>query len=167
MQKIKRLAILLFVLFASVGCDQATKALAQRHLSASPPLLFLNGIFRLQYAENPGAFLSFGAGFGESTQRWIFTGLVALILGGVLIFILRETRRSPLLILVALALFLSGGIGNLLDRVYNHGRVIDFMNIGIGGVRTGIFNVADMALMSGMLIILLASLRQNRQTASE
>lgn len=167
MQKIKRLVILLFVLFASVGCDQATKSLAQRHLSDSPPRLFLNGMIRLQYAENPGAFLSFGAGFDERTQRWIFIGLVALILSGILLFMLRETHQSPLAIWVALALFLGGGIGNLIDRVYNHGRVIDFMNIGIGWLRTGIFNVADMALMSGMLILLLVSWRQNRQPLAD
>lgn len=167
MQKAKRLILLLFVLFSSVGCDQTTKSLAQRHLSASPPLLFLNGMIRLEYAENPGAFLSFGAGFGETTQRWIFTGLVTLILSGMLIFTLRETRHSSPALLVAFALFLGGGIGNLIDRVYNHGRVIDFMNVGIGGLRTGIFNVADMALMSGMLIMLLFSLRANRQNASD
>jgi signal peptidase II len=47
------------------------------------------------------------------------------------------------------ALVLSGGIGNLIDRIGNEGRVIDFMNLGIGSWRTGVFNVADIVILGG------------------
>jgi signal peptidase II len=55
---------------------------------------------------------------------------------------------------VAAALIIGGGFSNLLDRLYNDGLVVDFMNAGIGPVRTGIFNLADVAIMagSGMLV---------------
>lgn len=159
MAKFHRLLILLFVLFVSVGCDQATKSVARTHLSAAPPILLLNGVIRLEYAENPGAFLSFGAGLTAVARYWLFTPLAALLLIGLLFFIVQQLQHSSLTSLVALALFLGGGIGNLIDRVSNEGRVVDFMNIGLGRLRTGIFNVADMALMAGLTLLLVASFR--------
>jgi signal peptidase II len=159
MHKVKRIAAMLAVLFSTVGCDQATKSMAQTHLAPSEPITFLNGIVRLQYAENPGAFLSLGAALPGSAQHWIFTVAVALILSGVLLFALRESLKAPATVLVAFALFLGGGLGNLIDRLTNDGRVIDFMHIGIGNLRTGIFNVADMALMTGVALLLLYSFR--------
>ena len=53
--------------------------------------------------------------------------------------------------LVGLALYFAGGASNLVDRVM-HGSVIDFMNVGVGPLRTGIFNVADMAILLGVAI---------------
>jgi len=55
------------------------------------------------------------------------------------------------------ALILSGGGSNLYDRIVNDGAVIDFLNIGISSVRTGIFNVADMAIMAGAVLIVVAT----------
>jgi signal peptidase II len=165
MQKAKRIAALLLVLLTTVGCDQATKSMAQEHLSDSPPIIFLNGIFRLQYAENSGAFLSLGSGFSDEAQHWIFTVAVAVILSAALIFALRESLRASTLVIWGFALFLGGGIGNLIDRVTNDGHVIDFMNVGIGNLRTGIFNVADMALMAGVFLIFYSTTRQSLTTA--
>jgi signal peptidase II len=56
---------------------------------------------------------------------------------------------------VALALLAASGLGNLIDRVMQHGLVTDFLNVGIGPLRTGIFNVADMVGMIGIAIFLL------------
>jgi signal peptidase II len=63
----------------------------------------------------------------------------------------------------SLTLFFAGGASNLIDRIYR-GSVIDFMNVGIGGLRTGIFNVADLAIMLGMALLIVAHF-QPRQTA--
>jgi signal peptidase II len=51
---------------------------------------------------------------------------------------------------IAAALVCGGGLGNLIDRFSQHGYVTDFLNLGIGSVRTGIFNVADFALLFGL-----------------
>jgi len=56
---------------------------------------------------------------------------------------------------VALALLAGGGTSNLLDRLLYDGRVTDFLNVGIGSLRTGIFNLADMAIMAGALLLVL------------
>ena len=62
---------------------------------------------------------------------------------------------------IALSLFLAGGFSNWFDRL-NDGRVIDFLNVGIGGLRTGIFNVADVAIMVGAALFLIAESRASR-----
>ncbi|MEZ4639561.1 MAG: signal peptidase II [Caldilineaceae bacterium] len=164
MRKRQRIAILLIVMLVSVGCDQATKSVAQNTLAGSEPFIFLNGMVRLQYAENPGAFLSLGAGLPNDVQHWIFVVLVALILVGVFVFMLRSSMQMHVLALVGLALFVGGGLGNLIDRLMNDGRVVDFMNVGIGPVRTGIFNVADMALMAGIGLLAFFELREKKES---
>ncbi len=52
-------------------------------------------------------------------------------------------------------LLLGGAIGNLIDRVRFDGLVIDFMNLGVGPLRTGIFNVADVAISCGAVLLIL------------
>jgi signal peptidase II len=70
---------------------------------------------------------------------------------------------------VALGLLLAGGVGNLIDRINQNGHVTDFLNVGIGPVRTGIFNVADMAIMAGAGLLFWLSFRQEqaREPAAE
>jgi signal peptidase II len=62
---------------------------------------------------------------------------------------------------LACGLVLSGGFSNLYDRITNNGGVVDFMNMGIGGLRTGIFNVADMAIMAGVFLLLIYSFKND------
>ncbi|MCB0088856.1 MAG: signal peptidase II [Caldilineaceae bacterium] len=155
MNKLSRILILLFVIFTCVGCDQATKRVAETHLRTSAPISYLNNTVRLEYAENPGAFLSLGAGLSEDAQHWIFTIMVTLILGGFLLFAFLYLHNLRLATLIALALYIGGGLGNLIDRLFNNGVVVDFMNVGVGSLRTGIFNVADMAIMAAVAILLI------------
>lgn len=71
-------------------------------------------------------------------------------------------QPMPRATVVAWSLVLSGGLGNLVDRIRNDGRVINFMNIGIGSLRTGIFNVADVCITVGVVVLVLQALRQPR-----
>jgi signal peptidase II len=159
MARFKRVIVLIVVLLITVGCDQTTKSVAQSQLRYAEPISLFNNMVLFKYAENPGAFLSLGAGLSPAVQQWIFIIVVALILLALLLYILKNLQKLPLMVLIALALFLGGGIGNLIDRLLNEGRVIDFMNIGVGNLRTGIFNVADMALMAGLAIMVLFGFR--------
>ena len=65
--------------------------------------------------------------------------------------------------LIAFVLLFGGGVSNLIDRLINNGRVVDFVSIGIGPLRTGIFNVADVYIMAGVLLIVLLSITSGRQ----
>ena len=58
---------------------------------------------------------------------------------------------------IILALFIGGGVSNWIDRLL-HGRVVDFLNVGIGSLRTGIFNVADVAIMAAVAMLVLPEL---------
>jgi lipoprotein signal peptidase len=78
-------------------------------------------------------------------------GLVVLGLLGAALF--RRGLRRPQV--VALTLLAASGLGNLIDRVLHDGAVTDFLNIGIGPLRTGIFNVADIAGVLGVVVLLL------------
>ena len=53
------------------------------------------------------------------------------------------------------SLIFAGGASNLADRLLYDGYVVDFINIGIGSFRTGIFNIADVAITAGVVILLL------------
>lgn len=163
MFRIKQIIALVFVLVSCVSCDQATKSLAQTHLSATQSISFLDGSVLFRYAENSGAFLSLGAGLSAMARQWIFVFVVAALLIGMLLFVLKSARQMSTGMLMAFALLFAGGVSNLIDRVLNEGRVVDFVSVGIGPLRTGIFNVADVYIMAGVFLVLLLSITSSRQ----
>jgi signal peptidase II len=155
MKRPLRSGLLALALATCVGCDQAAKALAREALAFSPPLALLGGAVRLQYAENPGAFLSLGASLPAEARFLLGTVFVGATLAALLIFTLRAAGLSPGQ-RTGFALILSGGVGNLIDRVMNDGQVIDFVVLRLGPFHTGIFNVADVAITAGVLIAALS-----------
>ena len=166
MSKFGRLFALLFVLFACVACDQGTKSIAQNHLSTTEPIILLNGMVRLQLMENPGAFLSLGAALPPVAQFWIFTILVGAALVGAAIYLVREAHRIAAVTLIAIALLLGGGIGNLIDRLV-YGHVVDFLLFYWQGYIFPAFNLADCAITVGAAMIVLDGLRKKPQPAAD
>jgi signal peptidase II len=140
----------------SIALDQWTKFLATQHLLGQETISWWNDFFVLTYSINHGAFLGLGDTLPEDIRDLIFSGLVGLFLIGFAIYALRDKTMNNLQNL-ACGLVLSGGFSNLYDRITNNGGVVDFMNMGIGGLRTGIFNVADMAIMAGVILLLVYS----------
>ncbi|MBX3436358.1 MAG: signal peptidase II [Planctomycetaceae bacterium] len=146
--------VLAIVLVSCVGCDQATKRYAVENLKGAPPQSYWGDTLRIQYAENHGAFLSLGANWTPGTRFLVFTVLTGLVLPVVAMMILFRGDTDPWFA-AALALILAGGVGNLIDRMTtDEAVVIDFLNLGIGWLRTGVFNVADMAITAGFLMLL-------------
>lgn len=158
----KRIALISILLLSTVGCDQITKDWAHQYLASEQPMSWFYDMVRLHYAENAGAFLSLGTGRPESMRMLVFQVLAAVGLFALSVYVIRAKGLSMAEIL-AWSLVLSGGVGNLLDRLLNHGRVIDFMNVGIGPLRTGIFNVADVCITAGLVLLIVQSLGQQRQ----
>jgi signal peptidase II len=153
-----RLTLVSLVLAGTVGCDQATKQLAISHLRDEPAQTFLGGLLRLVFAENSGAFLSLGGRLPPALRFGLLTVGVGVLLLVALLYLLRSQQLGRLHV-VALALAIGGGVSNWFDRLVNDGRVVDFMVLGIGPVRTGVFNVADVAIMLGVGLMLLGSQR--------
>ena len=149
MKFFERLGLIIIVLLLSVGCDQGTKALAEEHLANRGTISLLGDTVRLHYAENQGAILSLGARLPAAARFWIFTVFVGAVLVVTLLYLFRDGDLGHGQV-VALSLILGGGVSNLIDRIMNDGAVIDFLNIGISNLRTGIFNVADIAVFAGV-----------------
>lgn len=134
-----------------VALDQASKGWIEARylLGEFTPLLPWVDITRLH---NPGAAFSFLAGAG-GWQRWFFTAL-ALGVSAVLIVWLRglHERRERTLVF-ALVCVLAGAIGNVIDRL-QHGYVVDFVHLHWQGWYFPAFNIADMSITAGALLLL-------------
>ncbi|MDO6505357.1 signal peptidase II [Colwellia sp. 4_MG-2023] len=152
----KRILTILVVTLSCVGCDQGTKVLASEYLPKGQMTSYLNDILRIGYTENIGAFLGLGNTLSDSARFWIFVVLVGAFLFGLLAYLIQNSKQN-LSSLIALSLIFSGGLSNFYDRVVNNGAVVDFLNIGIGSLRTGIFNVADIAIMLGVFMLFFVS----------
>jgi signal peptidase II len=107
--------------------------------------------------------LSIGANLPIQWRVVLFVIFVGVVLTAVAVYIIKADDLSSAQ-LVGLLLFAAGGMGNLIDRLINHGAGIDFMNIGIGSVRTGIFNFADIFIMAGASIFIVASMKKETGT---
>ena len=149
----KRVALLVLIAM-TVGCDRVSKHFAARELAGEPRQSFLADTVRLEYAENTGAFLSLGETWHPTIRTAVFTVGTGLVLCWMVAAAFRFRLSGPAL--VGLAFYFAGGASNLVDRVMR-GSVIDFMNVGVGPLRTGIFNVADMAILFGVGIFLFTS----------
>jgi signal peptidase II len=161
MTTLKRLLLVIILLLATVGLDRITKGVARSQLESRPQITLFGGLVRLFYVENTGAFLGLGSGFSETTRFWLFTVIVGGFLIGLFLYALLN-RRLSLIEVIALSLILGGGLSNLIDRLL-YDYVIDFMVIGIGRLRTGVFNVADVAITVGVGLLFWRSLRSPRR----
>ena len=154
MRSIPRYFIVMLTLFCCVGCDQVSKSAARAFLTSGVTRSFLADSLRLQLVQNPGSFLSLGASLPPAWRFVIFTGAVAVLLLA-LVYAALFAGRLDRIRFVALTLVAGGGISNLIDRLMFQGRVTDFLNVGLGSLRTGIFNVADMMILAGALLMFL------------
>lgn len=150
---LKRLILIVTILVSCVGCDQTTKSVAKTYLSETEAVSLLGGSVRLQIARNYGAFLGMGASMHPLGRTALLSGGVAALLIALFVYCLATTPSNPIVV-PALAIVIGGGVSNLLDRLLYEGYVTDYLNIGIGSLRTGIFNVADVFIMSGMFLLI-------------
>jgi signal peptidase II len=159
MTTFRRGVFLCLLLAATAGCDRVTKHLAVTTLAGMPGQSYLGDTVRLDYHENSGGFLSTGATWHPAVRTGVFQIANGLFLLGAVIFAARYqwSRWAR----IGLILFLAGGVSNLVDRV-TMGSVIDFLNVGIGPIRTGIFNVADVAIMAGVVLLIAERYRSHR-----
>lgn len=161
MTAVKKRFLIVTLLLATVGLDRITKVIARDRLESAPPISLFGGIVRLDYVENPGAFLGLGSGLSETTRFWIFSVLVGGFLIGLFLYVLIN-RRLSVIEVAAFSLILGGGLGNLIDRVL-YDYVIDFLVVGIRRLRTGVFNVADLAITAGVGLLFLRQIRSARR----
>ena len=151
-----RALVFVSVVVACVGCDHATKYAATALIDQARVVSFASGALRFEVVYNPGAFLGLGAGLPPLVRTLLLGRLMPLGLLVLVTVVLRSVAATPFQ-LAALGLIVGGGVGNWIDRMLHDGHVTDFVSLGVGPLRTGIFNFADVAVVAGMLLLLLAS----------
>jgi len=148
----------LIVLLSNFLIDRITKIMAIDFLKGKETIsLFYNTIV-FKYTENTGAFLSVGSDFPDGLKYIVFIILPVIIcLYGLYYCAFKLTDKKMVIIIVSI---IGGGLGNLVDRLFNDFRVVDFINFGIGTLRTGILNVADMSVTFGVIFLAIYSLKK-------
>ena len=140
---------LIGIIFAIVALDQWSKWVIKTSFNLYQSEPIIEGFFYFTYVTNDG--MAFGLSFpGGKTILLIVT----LILTGVIMWMLWKEKNSHNLIRYGLTLILAGAIGNMIDRIL-YGKVVDFLDIMIGSFNWYIFNVADSAVTSGMILFIL------------
>ncbi len=139
-----------------VWADMVTKEWASEVLVLYRPHEMWSWL-NMTLAHNYGAAFSFLSDAG-GWQRWFFTALASVVSGVLIVWVLRLPRREWLTGL-ALALVIGGALGNLSDRV-QLGYVVDFIDVHYSGYHWPAFNVADSAITSGVILLILDALRR-------
>lgn len=148
----KRYLLVIALLICSIGLDRWTKLLAIEHLKDQPMRDVVGRFFQLVFVENTGAFLSFGANFPDVVRLIVLTIMPSVLLGALLLYTLFSSQLNTWQV-IAFSLISGGGLSNLFDRI-TEGKVVDFMIMGIGSLRTGVFNTADVCIMIGLFMML-------------
>jgi signal peptidase II len=138
--------------------DQISKHLAETLLKINQPVHVLPS-FNLTLTYNTGAAFSLLAGAG-GWQRWFFLDLGFLVSVG-LVFWMQHLKSSDKWLAAALALILAGAVGNLIDR-FCIGKVVDFIDFYYDLWHFPVFNIADVAINIGGVLLVADSIRSKQ-----
>ncbi|MBU0954098.1 MAG: signal peptidase II [Spirochaetes bacterium] len=145
--------------------DRLSKFLAALYLPGRPPIRFPGDLMVIQYAENTGAFLSMGTNWPPVLKYTVLLILPIIICVGVLLY--AAFREQDKIKAILMACFAAGGLGNLIDRLFNNFSVVDFLNFGIGPLRTGILNIADLSITFAAVIYIIYEFRSNKKKPAD
>lgn len=161
----RNLFIVLLIVF-NIALDQITKVIARATLTFQKSEQVIGDYFQLIWVENKGAFLGMGSDMNP-TLRLIFLLILPTIVLSYVVYYLVKTKDLDRLSLIAFCCIVGGGIANVFDRIV-FGQVTDFFYIDLGGVfRTGIFNVADMSVTTGMLLLIFSNFLGKKKNNSK
>lgn len=136
--------------------DQVTKWWIVRSLTLHEIVPVWGDFFRLTYTHNFGA--AFGIDVGQYSRVFFLT--LALVALGVLMYLFVRTPEWRRLRLWALSLISGGALGNIIDRIRFRAGVVDFLDVGFGSIRWPVFNVADMGVSIGAILLVVTFYRE-------
>ena len=152
MTRKKQIILVVIVLLINFLLDRITKILAVNYLQGRETLSYFYDTVVLRYTENTGAFLSLGAGWPDWLKNILLLAVpIAVCLYGLYYCAFKLTDKK---LVIAFVCVIGGGLGNLVDRLIYDFHVVDFLNFGIGSLRTGILNVADMSVTFAVIYLL-------------
>jgi signal peptidase II len=146
------------ILFGVVVLDYVTKIIIQQRLHLYQQIKVIGDYLRITYIYNTGA--AFGIHLGPYS-RYIFL-VLSLIALAALASMYWVTPARDRVRLTAISLICAGAIGNLVDRVRSTSGVVDFLDVGIDDLRWPVFNVADIAVTSGAILLALSLWREEQ-----
>ncbi|MFD1615657.1 signal peptidase II [Gelatiniphilus marinus] len=158
----KRSIFILLVIIVTIAIDQISKIWVRAHVVAGSQSEIIGDYFTLHNVENSGAFLGLGSDLSETLRILLLLILPIVVLALVLRYVFKDKTLDKWS-LFAFSSIIGGGIGNVYDR-FVYGSVTDFWHIDFGGVfRTGIFNLADLSVTTGMIILVISSFRKKKK----
>jgi signal peptidase II len=155
----RNIFIVLLIAF-NIAIDQISKVYVRANIEIREVIELIGDKFILTNVYNKGAFLGMGSDMNP-TLRTIFLLILPTIVLGYVIYYIIKTKELDRLSLIAFCCIIGGGIANVFDRIV-FGKVTDFFFIDLGGVfKTGIFNVADISVTAGMIMLLFSGVYFN------
>jgi signal peptidase II len=159
-----RVSVIALGLAATLAAAFLARAAALRYLEGRASIEIVGGAVRLGLVENAGAFLGLGSSLPEGARRGIFLVGVGAVLFAALVWLLR-VRAITASRTAAAVLMIGGGLANFLDRLPD-GRVTDYVVLSAGPLRTGVFNLADAAILTGAILWLGSGITRRRDAPS-
>lgn len=155
--KLSQNASIILLIMANIAIDQISKVIVRGNITKGEEISIIGDKFLLMNVENTGAFLGMGSDLNP-TVKLIFLMIIPVIVLSYLVYYIFKNKSSlDNLSFVALCCIAGGGIANVFDRIV-FGKVTDFLHLDFGGVfRTGIFNIADVSVTAGMIMLLFSS----------
>ena len=158
--KRKRNLLITTIVFLSIALDQISKIWVRNNFDSYIENSIIGDIFTLIKVENTGAFLGMGSELSETLRILLLIVLPIIVLISITIYTYIDKTLDKISI-IGFSLIIGGGIGNIFDRIV-YGSVTDFLYLDFGGMfKTGIFNIADLSVTTGMILILISSLKKN------
>ncbi|MDY2585782.1 signal peptidase II [Winogradskyella aquimaris] len=152
----RNIFIVLLIVF-NIAVDQITKVIVRANIEIREVIELIGDKFILTNVYNKGAFLGMGSDMNP-TLRTIFLLILPTIVLAYVIYYIIKTKELDRLSLIAFCCIIGGGVANVFDRIV-FGKVTDFFFIDLGGIfKTGIFNVADISVTAGMIMLLLSGI---------
>ena len=159
LNKRKRNLFITTIVFLSIILDQISKIWVRNNFESYIENSIIGDVFTLIKVENTGAFLGMGSELSEIPRVLLLIVLPIIVLISITIYTYIDKSLDKISI-IGFSLIIGGGIGNIFDRIV-YGSVTDFLYLDFGGVlKTGIFNIADLSVTTGMILILISSFKK-------
>tara|TARA_B100000900_G_scaffold186834_1_gene158332 strand:- start:141 stop:632 length:492 start_codon:yes stop_codon:yes gene_type:complete len=153
----KNIYLIILILF-NIGIDQYSKKIVREEIIPGSQTEILGKLLQLMNVENSGAFLGMGSE-SNPTVKLIFLLILPIIVILSVLYYLFTNKSIDKLTSVGLSCIVGGGLANLYDR-FLYGSVTDFLFMDFGIAKTGIFNLADLSVTTGMILILLSTFKE-------
>ena len=162
----RRSFFIILTIVLTIAVDQISKIIVRTYVVPSERSNIIGTYFTLHNVENAGAFLGMGSDLSPLLKLILLLILPIVVLSFVTYHIFKDQSLDKVSVF-AFASIIGGGIANVFDRVV-YGSVTDFFHIDLGGVfRTGIFNMADLSVTTGMILLLLVSFKKKKEVPNQ